>query len=270
VPPFAVPAEPEAAVRDLSAPDIERALRQDELLPYFQPKVSVSQRRLVGVEASLRWQSPDLGLMSATQVLPRLFDLGFIEAATAIIVARSLTHCQDWLRAGLDIRLSINLPTELLCDARVVDRIESQARARGLEPGRIIIEIPELAFAAVRSDTLDRLVNVRVRGFGLAVDDFGSTRCSREQLERIPASELKVDRSLLAQAVANAAQRQRLERALSIARDLNLDAVVEGVETQAEWDFATDLAFDFAQGNFVAAPMPGDALKAWHARHFHA
>ncbi len=253
----------DSALPTITSDEVWGALRARQLVPYFQPKIALKGLELIGVEALMRWTSPQFGLVCARSILPTLQDQALAEAVTISIIEMSLTQCRRWHDAGLNIQLSINLPAELLRYTDVVMRMEEQARSRGVDPAQIIVEVPEAAFAESIPDALDRLVEVRVRGFGLAVDDFGTGRCNREHLERIPASEMKVDRRMLMRAVRDPEARRQLSSTLNIAHELNLDTVMEGIETRDEWDLASELDCDFAQGFFIASPMRGDELLEW-------
>jgi EAL domain-containing protein (putative c-di-GMP-specific phosphodiesterase class I) len=161
------------------------------------------------------------------------------------------------------VQISLNLSPILLLTPGLADRIEAKIIEHGVEHENLVIEVPEAALAHDIQVALDSLLQLRVRGFGLAIDDFGTGQCSREQLERIPATELKIDRKMLAGAAHNAPLHVALKRGLDMARELNLKAVAEGVETQEEWELVNELGCDMAQGYFIARPMPGDDLLAW-------
>ena len=255
-----------SAPLDITSDEVWRALRGRQLMPFFQPKVSMRKREVAGAEALMRWIRPGHGLICARSLLPYLSDRVLAEEVSLRIIELSLAECRRWLDIGLDMQIAINLPVELLRDSEVARFIASQASGHGVDPSKIIVEVPEVAFANSPADELDRLVEVRVRGFGLSVDDFGTGQCTREQLERIPASEMKVDRAVLVLAMLDREARARLSSSLSIARDLNLDIVMEGVETLEEWEFAAELDCDYAQGFFVAEPMSGEAFLNWTLR----
>jgi EAL domain-containing protein (putative c-di-GMP-specific phosphodiesterase class I) len=249
---------------DIVLQDIWTGIAQDQFIPHFQPKVRLRGMDLVGVEALIRWNHPERGLLSAATFLPLVADNFLFDDLTAIMLEKSISQCRRWRRQGLDLHVSVNLSPELLTDPGLVDRIEAKIIEHGVEHDRIIIEVSEMALAHDAHEALDTLRQLRARGFGLAVDDFGTGHCSREQLARIPATELKIDRMLLAGAARRPPLLATLKDAVDLARELGLESVAEGVETQEEWELVNQLGCDMAQGYLIARPMGGENLFAWH------
>ena len=160
--------------------------------------------------------------------------------------------------------MSVNLSPDLLLDPGLPDRIEAKVIEHSVAYECIIIEIPEAVLAREADEVMEMLIQLHRRGFGLAIDDYGTGKCTRRQLARVPANELKIDRKMLAGAARRPALRAALVDSVDIARELNLKAVAEGVENQEEWDLVNELGCDMAQGYFIARPMDGEDLLAWH------
>jgi EAL domain-containing protein (putative c-di-GMP-specific phosphodiesterase class I) len=259
----AAEATPDTAPPEITLEEIWNAIAQDQFFPHFQPKVSLRGMELVGVEALIRWQHSEHGLLSAGSFLPLIADNYLFDDLTAVMLEKSVGQCRKWRRQGLDVQVSVNLSPDLLLAPGLADRIEAKIIEHGIEHENLIIEVPEAALAHDIRVALDSLLQLRVRGFGLAIDDFGTGQCSREQLERIPATELKIDPTMLSGATRQAALRAALKRGLELARELNLKAVAEGVETREEWELVNELGCDMAQGYFIARPMPAEDLVAW-------
>lgn len=256
----AIPSKPPP---EITLEDIWNGIAQDQFFPHFQPKVILRGMQLMGVEALMRWQHTEHGLLSAGSFLPLIADNYLFDDLTSIMLDKSVGQCRKWRRQGLDVQVAVNLSPVLLLAPGLADRIEAKIIEHGIEHENLIIEVPEAALAHDIRVALDSLLQLRVRGFGLAIDDFGTGECSREQLERIPATELKIDRKMLAGAARNAPLRVALKHGLDMARELNLKAVAEGVETQEEWELVNELGCDMAQGYFIARPMPAEDLVAW-------
>jgi EAL domain-containing protein (putative c-di-GMP-specific phosphodiesterase class I) len=252
------------AAPELTLQDIWNGIAQDQFLPHFQPKVVLKGMELVGVEALMRWNHPEHGVLSAGMFLHLVADNFLFDDLTAIMLEKSIGQCHRWQNQGLDVQVSVNLSPDLLLDPGIADRIEAKVIEHSVAHHNVIIEIPESVLAHDAREVMETLAQLRSRGFGLAIDDFGTGHCSRRQLERVPASELKIDRKMLAGAAKRAAMRDALAESLEIARDLNLRAVAEGVENQEEWDLVNELGCDMAQGYFIARPMGGEDLLAWH------
>jgi EAL domain-containing protein (putative c-di-GMP-specific phosphodiesterase class I) len=253
----------EISAAPLALEDIWKGIEADQFLPYFQPKVNLRGMELAGVEALMRWQHPERGLLSAGAFLPLIEDNFLFDELTAIMLEKSIVQCRRWQGDSVNVPVSVNLSPDLLRDTGIAERIEAKVLEHSLPAHRLIIEVPEAAIAHDVGEALENLVQLRVKGFGLAIDDFGTGHCDRDQLERIPANELKIDRMVLAGAAHRPALKALMQQSIELARDLNLKAVAEGVENQEEWDLVNELGCDMAQGYFIARPMAGDDLVAW-------
>lgn len=253
----------EISAGPLALDEIWKGIEADEFLPHFQPKVSLRGMELAGVEALMRWQHPQRGLLPASAFLPVVQDNFLFDELTTIMLEKSIMQCRRWQRQRVDVPVSVNLSPDLLRDAGIAERIAAKVRQHHLPAHRLIIEVPEAAVAHDIGDSLENLVQLRVIGFGLSIDDFGTGHCRREQLERIPASEMKIDRKMLAGAARRPALKDLLQQSIELARELNFQAVAEGVENQEEWNLVNELGCDMAQGYFIARPMAGDDLVGW-------
>jgi EAL domain-containing protein (putative c-di-GMP-specific phosphodiesterase class I) len=248
---------------DIALEDIWRAIEADQFVPHFQPKVNMRGMELAGVEALMRWQHPRHGLLTAGAFLPLVADNFLFDELSALMLEKSVAQCRAWRGAGVDVPVSVNLSPELLRDAAIADRMSTTLKAHGLPADRLVIEISEAAVARNDGDALANLMRLKAAGFGLAIDDFGIGNIEPERLARVPADELKIDRKMLAGAGRRPALRAAFQDAVQAARNLNLSAVAEGVETREEWDLVNELGCDMAQGYFIARPMAGADLPGW-------
>lgn len=249
---------------DIKLEEIWNGIALDQFVPHFQPKVVLRGMSVVGVEALMRWNHPEHGLMTAARFLPLIEDNFLFDDLTAIMLEKAILQCRHWRKQGLDLQVSVNISSDLLLAPGLADRIEAKIIEYGVEHEKLIIEVSEVALAHDVREALDTLLQLRVRGFGVSIDDYGTGHCSREQLQRIPATELKIDRKVLAGAALRAPLRAALNDALEIARELKLKSVAEGVETQGEWQLVNELGCDMAQGYLIARPMAGEDFAAWH------
>jgi EAL domain-containing protein (putative c-di-GMP-specific phosphodiesterase class I) len=243
--------------------DLWHAIEEDQFLPHFQPKVNLLGMELAGVEALMRWRHPQHGLLTAGTFLPLIADNFLFDELGVIMLEKSVAACRAWQGLGINVPVSVNLSPDLLRDPGLTARLEEKVRAHGLPAHRLIIEVSEAGIAHEASEALDNLVHLRAAGFGLSIDDFGTGHIEPDQLARIPANELKIDRKMLAGAARRPALRELLVQAVQTARELNFIAVAEGVETREEWDLVNELGCDMAQGYFIARPMPGQELGTW-------
>jgi EAL domain-containing protein (putative c-di-GMP-specific phosphodiesterase class I) len=248
---------------EIALQDIWQAIEADQFRPYFQPKVSLRGMELAGVEALMRWQHPQHGLLTAGAFLPLIADNFLFDELSALMLEKSVAQCRAWQGGAAEVPVSVNLSPALIADLTLSERIVEIVRAHDLPAHRLVIEVSEAAVAHEVGAGLETLVRLRAAGFGLAIDDFGTGHIEADQLARIPATELKIDRKMLAGAGRRPALRTALEEAVDIARELNFKAVAEGVETREEWDLVNELGCDMAQGYFIARPMAGEDLPAW-------
>jgi EAL domain-containing protein (putative c-di-GMP-specific phosphodiesterase class I) len=248
----------------LTLEHIWKGLSEDQFLPYFQPKVALRGMQLKGVEALIRWRHPERGTLAAGVFLPLVQDNFLFDDLTTLTLEKAIAQCAAWRTQDLETGISVNLSPDLFRDPAMADRVVGLLEQSGLAPAQLTLEVSERALVYDLADDLEALVKLRARGFGVAIDDYGSGHCSPELLEKVPASELKLDRKMLAGAARKPGLRAQLEEALDIARELGFMTVAEGVENQEEWDLANELGCEMAQGYFIARPMAGDALVQWH------
>jgi EAL domain-containing protein (putative c-di-GMP-specific phosphodiesterase class I)/FixJ family two-component response regulator len=248
---------------ELSAHEVVDAVRGHQFCAYFQPKISLRDGRLSGVEALIRWKHPKHGLLLPAQFLDLVERSGNMSVITLLILEFSLRHCQKWHADGMPISVSINLSARSLADSKLADAIIERVAASGIAPRYIMLEITESELMTDLATTQGTLARLRLKGFGLSVDDYGTGFSCMLQLSRVPCTELKVDRAFVNGASGNVHLRILLESALDIAHRLKLKVVAEGVETHQDWVLLRELGCDEAQGYFIAKPMPGEALLLW-------
>jgi EAL domain-containing protein (putative c-di-GMP-specific phosphodiesterase class I)/AmiR/NasT family two-component response regulator len=257
------PERAKATVSEFALEEVLQGLHDEEFEPYFQPKVHLASSRISGAEALVRWRHPRLGI-----VLPYAF-IGLLEAHERIgeltwtMLAKSAACCRAWREAGLDLNVSVNLSVSLLNDASIADAITWQVRNQGLDPRHMVLEVTETSAMSEIGVVIENLARLRMKGFGLSIDDYGTGYSSMQQLTRIPFTELKIDRSFVSHAVQQESCRLILESSLDMARRLRIGSVAEGAETQADWDLLRAVGCDFAQGYFIARPMPAEHFPDW-------
>jgi EAL domain-containing protein (putative c-di-GMP-specific phosphodiesterase class I) len=179
------------------------------------------------------------------------------------MLRKAAARCSAWRTAGLEMTVSVNLSLKSLGDTQIAERVTDLVRSQNLEPRHVILEVTESAAAAEVGRALENLARLRMKGFGLSIDDYGTGYSSMQQLTRIAFTELKIDRSFVANAARQESVRVILQSSLDMARKLGIHAVAEGVETQADYDLLRRLGCDLAQGYFVARPMDAEAYLRW-------
>ncbi|HSY25975.1 MAG TPA: EAL domain-containing response regulator, partial [Burkholderiaceae bacterium] len=245
---------------NLTFADVHRGLANKEFEPLFQPKVELATGQVRGAEAFTQWQHPEHGSVPPLNFLPMLEEMGVMGAFSWIVIEKSLAACKLWHQQGHAISVSINLSPTCLSDPEFADKMIDFVAARKFDPQYIVIEVTESSAATYAPYFLENLARLRMKGFGISVDDFGTWHSSMQQLLHIPFSEIKIDRSFVAGASTNQALELVLSASLDVSRKLNKQSVAVGVETQQDWDFLNKLGCTYAQGYYIAKPMDGETL----------
>lgn len=243
--------------------EIVLGLKHGEFVPYFQPKVEMSTGRVVGVEALVRWNSPTRGLLAPGAFLDAIETLGLMDAMTWVVLAQASAVTNHWQKQGLLLFVSVNLSLTSLERVDLADRILDVVTKQGLDAASVILEVTESAVMNSIGPSLENLTRLRLHGFGLSIDDYGTGYSSLQQLARVPFTELKIDQSFVNEMVDRETMRIVVESSLDIARRLEMKVTAEGVETVEQWDLLRDMGCDIAQGYLIAKPMPADAIPLW-------
>jgi EAL domain-containing protein (putative c-di-GMP-specific phosphodiesterase class I)/AmiR/NasT family two-component response regulator len=238
-----------------SLDEILCGVKQKQFAPVYQPKVALATGQILGMEALTRWQHPQHGLVSPYSFISVLELSGNINELTLLILAEAARGCRRMHERGFELTVSVNLSHVSLTDTTMADRITQIVQASGLDPRWIIFEITETAAMTQVAPALENLARLRMRGFGLSVDDYGTGFASLQQLMRVPFSELKIDQGFVTGCAANPASRIIVESSVEMARNLGMKSVAEGVESQTDWDVVRAAHCDIAQGYFIARPM---------------
>lgn len=243
--------------------DIQHALQQKQFVPYFQPRVDTHYRKLQGAEALARWRHPEQGIVSPDRFIPVVEAHGLINEFTQVIMWQAVAEGRRWLDAGLHVPISVNFSVTTLQDTDTVAAIRNIVIEAGLSPKLVTIEVTETAVADNLAAVLETLTRLRMYGFGLSIDDYGTGYSSMRQLSRIPFTEVKIDRAFVTNLDSVPKNRAIVNSILTLARELNLSTVAEGVETEAEWAVLEAMGCDQVQGFIISRPMAGDRFIPW-------
>lgn len=250
----------------LTAAEVREGIASGCVELHVQPKVTVDQRRVVGAEALLRWKDPVRGPISPMAVVPVAEAHGLIEDLTVAVFRRAVEIQAQWCAQGLDLRLSVNLSAENLVSLDLPDRFAAIVQQAGVSPRTIVLEITESRLMDRLSASLEVIGRLRLKGFGISVDDYGMGYSNLSKLKQLPITELKVDRSFVTGADRDSVLRVILGSSIALGHSLGLTVVGEGVETAEVWELLRTLGCDEAQGYYVSRPMPAEDLPAWKAR----
>jgi EAL domain-containing protein (putative c-di-GMP-specific phosphodiesterase class I)/CheY-like chemotaxis protein len=238
-------------------------LQKEEFEPFFEPKVELATGRVKGAEALARWRHPRYGIVAPHAFVQLLEANDQIGELTWLMLAKSAACCRKWREDGLELSVSVNLSVKLLNDVSIADAVTWQVVSQGLDPRHMILEITESAAMTDIGRVLENLARLRMKGFGLSIDDYGTGYSSMQQLTRVPFTELKIDQTFVTHAGQHKASRQILESSLEMARKLGITSVAEGAETQEDWNHLRESGCDLAQGHFIAKPMEAALFSEW-------
>ena len=253
-------------IQELSPEEIRAGLDAGQMETFFQPKVTVADRRVVGAECLVRWRHPERGLIQPAAFISVAEEHGLIDDLTMAVFHKAMGHLKEWTRLGHDLKVSVNVSMDNLDRLDLPEVFADIVRQAGVETGRVILEMTESRLMSNIVTSLEIITRLRLKGFDLSIDDFGTGYSSMEKLKQLPFTELKVDRSFVCGATRDSVARAILESSVQMGHALGMSVVAEGAETQEDWDQLVAVGCDEVQGYFVARPMPAEDFIAWKTR----
>lgn len=247
----------------LQEADLQQALDNDELEVHFQPQLSLKDGKLHGVEALVRWQHKEHGMIMPANFIPLAEQTGQIDQLTAVVLEKTLCQASEWRRSGTDINVSINMPTTSFHNLDLPEFISEKIQQYGLDAAQITLEITETVLMKQLAKSLDILTRIRMKGISLSIDDFGTGYSSMVQLYRIPFTEMKIDLSFVTKASSEPEARAIVKMIIMLGHELGMSVVAEGIENKETWELLCELGCDIGQGNYMSTPLPGDQLLSW-------
>jgi diguanylate cyclase (GGDEF)-like protein len=243
--------------------ELRHAVEHDELVLYYQPKVAMVPGRQHHVEALVRWIHPARGFIPPFEFIPFAEQTGYIKAITLWVMNSAIRQCGIWLRAGIEVNVSLNISARDLLNPDLPASFIEMLRRHGCESRLITLEITE---SAVLDDPLRALANLqalRDTGCLLSIDDYGTGYSSLSYLKQMPVSEMKIDRSFVMNLVENPNDEIIVRSTIELAHNMGLKVTAEGVETEAVFERLRELGCDLAQGYLISKPIAVDALEKW-------
>jgi EAL domain-containing protein (putative c-di-GMP-specific phosphodiesterase class I)/AmiR/NasT family two-component response regulator len=243
--------------------ELRLALRDSELVNYYQPKVNIATGEVKGIETLVRWQHPEDGLVFPDQFIYTAEQSNQIDQLTSVVLENALKQLQIWRQSGFDFHMAINASMDNLACLDFPDRLIDAVNEANVPLASIILEVTESRFMRDRQASLDVLTRLRLKRVSLSIDDFGTGHSSLAQLCDIPFDELKIDKCFVHNAGLNVSRKAIFEASLGMARQLRIKTVAEGVENEEDWIFLQASKCDLAQGNFIGKAMPPEAFEQW-------
>jgi len=250
--------------------EVGQALQDGQFDPYFQPKIELETGQVKGLEMFARWRHPVFGVLEPVSFMRVLEQNKRIDFLDWTLIEKSVAACRVLHDQGIPISVSINVDPSTLAHPQFMEQMAACLERHRIMADYITFEMTESAVLTTEPHFIERLIRLRMKGYGLAIDDYGTGRSNLQLLARIPFSELKIDRSFVDGAFKKPAIAAVLRSCLGLARNLDRRSVAVGVETKEDWDFLQGLGCTYAQGYYIAKPMPVEEFPAWLTdwRHF--
>jgi diguanylate cyclase (GGDEF)-like protein/PAS domain S-box-containing protein len=243
--------------------ELRRALEERELVLHYQPKAVLASGEVASVEALVRWEHPERGLLMPDAFIPVAQETSLTKPLTLYVVAEALRQHAEWRRAGHDLAIAVNLSMRNLLDLDFPDEVAALLADAEMDPARLELEITESTVLADPRRTKAVLDRLSALGIRLSIDDFGTGYSSLAYLKRLPISEIKIDSSFVTTMDVAPDDATIVRSTIDLGRNLGLEVVAEGVETAAVWDELRALGCTVAQGYYLSRPVPPDELLDW-------
>ena len=239
----------------------------EQIVLHYQPQADLGSGAIVGVEALVRWQHPEQGLLTPATFIELAEQTGIIRPLTWLVLRSALEQNRRWADDGLRVMVSVNLSARCLLDPGFCERLVALLAETGVPPERLKLELTESAIMADPERSKSILEEVASYGIGVSIDDFGTGYSSMAYLKNLPVTEIKIDRVFIAHMDTDDSDAAIVRSCLDLARNLSLTVVAEGVETAAVRQLLQDLGCDTLQGYFLSRPLSPTSLEGWLRRY---
>jgi EAL domain-containing protein (putative c-di-GMP-specific phosphodiesterase class I) len=246
--------------KTLLAADLTNAIATGQLFLEYQPKVDCRLGRITGIEALVRWRHPIHGIVRPDQFIGLAEESDLIAFLTDWVFATAAKQAAAWHKELPGVEVAVNVSAKDIEDLELPERLHQHCHSAGVVPEAIVLELTETGAMREAVQMMDVLTRLRLKGFKLSIDDFGSGYSSLVQLQKMPFSELKIDLSFVREMMRNASCRIIVEIIIDLARKLGLKSVAEGVEDGAALNALIEMGCDTAQGYHISRPLAADLV----------
>lgn len=243
--------------------ELRRAIETDQLVLYFQPKISHQTRKVDGLEALVRWQHPTRGLVPPDRFIPLAEQTGLIRPLTTWVLEHAVAQCAQLQRLGMPLTMAVNLSTINLKDPALPEKISAALRAHELDAKWLELEITESAVMDDTMRTVQVLAELDALGTRISIDDYGTGYCSLSYFKRLPLDDIKIDKSFVMGMAQNHDDATIVRSTIEMGHELGLRVVAEGVENESTWERLSELGCDAAQGYYMSRPLAQADLLKW-------
>ncbi|WP_148862303.1 putative bifunctional diguanylate cyclase/phosphodiesterase [Marinobacter fonticola] len=238
--------------------DLQLALPSHQFHLVYQPQINLETRRVIGAEALLRWEHPEHGLVPPDQFIPLAEFNGSIVDIGLWVLDQACAQAAEWTKAGMPIRIAVNLSAVQLRQDDIVDTVLSTLKRHAIPPGRLELEVTETGFMENLDSAIEKLSRLRSEGINIAVDDFGTGYSSLTYIKRLPLQHLKIDKQFIHDLLVNEEDTRIANTIIDLGRSLNLDVIAEGVETEEQEFYLHNRGCQLAQGYYFSKPLKPD------------
>ena len=258
---------PQIESRLLMERELRQAFERKQLAVYFQPVINLKSGKEVGVEALIRWQHPERGIIPPSEFIPLAEETGLINPIGEWVLERSLEQVKSWVTRGVPVsKLSVNVSSVQLKDSRFVEKVNQALISSQFPADKLVLEITESILLEANEEIRDRLFEIKALNVSIALDDFGTGYSSLTYLRSFPVDILKIDRSLVKDISVSSDDAAIVEALMVMAQRLGIEVTAEGVETDEQKQLLENIGCDFCQGYYWSKPLPAETLEAWLAR----
>ena len=243
--------------------EIPHALEDDEFSLFCQPKIDLNSKKLYGGESLIRWNSSKFGFVNTQYFIDILEGSSSLMPVTNWVLNVALRQCLRYQKIDPDFSVAINLSPSLLTNRSIIEVVTNAVNIWSVKPSTLILEVTEGAIMMDPKKSLDILNEFHQLGFGISIDDFGTGYSSLAYLKNLPADELKIDKSFVTNMMTDKKDESIVKAAIDLAHTLGLKTVAEGVENENTLDLLTSMNCDYAQGYYMAKPMPCNDVMNW-------
>lgn len=247
--------------------ELRQAIQNDELELYYQPKVGGGDRKLLGVEALIRWNHPRYGLLQPAEFIPMAERTGIIKELSVWVIRQALKNIDIWRKQAPDVEIAVNLTAHSLLDPEFPNVVAGLMAFRDVPRGSLFFEITESALMSDQQRALDVLDRLSEMGVQTVIDDFGTGYSSLAYLKRMPVCEIKIDRGFVSNMVSDSNDAVIVNAIIQLAHNLGLKVTAEGVETEDAAQKLQALGCDSMQGSLFGMPMRMDEINSWMLGH---
>jgi diguanylate cyclase (GGDEF)-like protein len=260
---YSVERDPYSPARLSLLGELRRAIEGDELVLHYQPKVSLEDDRVTGVEALVRWQHPEHGLLQPGEFVPLAERTGTIAHLTRWVLDAALRQCAEWRLEYPDLTVAVNLAAANVLDVSLPALVSELLAEHGLPGNALECEVSEHTVMSDPQRVMEVLAALRALGVRLSLDDFGTGQASLAYLKQLPLDEVKIDRAFITGMTDDDGDAVIVRSTIDLARNLGLEVVAEGVESEDVLEALVDLRCNSVQGFYLSRPLPSAELDVW-------